>query len=52
MIVLVIPPVSDCFMPTLGVAQIAGYLKEANVDCKVYDIGAEINYKIYEKCFE
>lgn len=49
MIVLVIPPVSDCFMPTLGVAQIAGYLKEANVDCKVYDIGAEINYKIYEK---
>lgn len=47
MIVLVIPPVSDCFMPTLGVAQIAGYLKETNVEYKVYDIGAEINYKIY-----
>lgn len=46
MINLIIPPVSDCFMPTLGVAQIAGYLKSNSIKCKVYDASAELFYNL------
>lgn len=42
MVNLIIPPISDCFMPTLGVAQIAGYLKDSNVECRVFDASAEL----------
>lgn len=42
MLHFIIPPVSDCFMPTLGVCQIAGYLKENHISCKVYDASAEL----------
>ncbi len=49
MVVLIIPPVSDCFMPTLGVAQIAGYLEERNIDCNVFDMGAELNYSLFSE---
>ncbi len=48
MINLVIPPVSDCFMPTLGVAQIAGYLKSKGIECRVFDAGAELLYRIFK----
>lgn len=48
MINLIIPPISDCFMPTLGVAQIAGYLKNNKVNCRVFDAGAELLYKLYK----
>lgn len=47
MIFLVIPPVSDCFMPTLGVTQIAGFLKEKKVNCRVFDANAELTYNIF-----
>ena len=47
MIYLVIPPVADCFMPTLGVTQIAGYLKEEKVNCQVFDANAELTYNIF-----
>lgn len=47
MIELIIPPISDCFMPTLGVAQIAGYLYENNIDCMVYDASAELMFEIF-----
>lgn len=46
---LIIPPISDCFMPTLGVAQIAGYLKEKSVLYRVYDLNAELLKSLYEK---
>lgn len=46
MLGLVIPPVSDCFMPTLGAAQIESYLKENHIPCKLYDINAELNYYV------
>lgn len=49
MINLIIPPISDCFMPTLGVAQIAGYLKSNNVDCRVFDASAELLSILVEK---
>lgn len=51
MINLIIPPVSDCFMPTLGVAQIAGYLKDNGIACKTYDSSAELLH-ILLKCKE
>lgn len=47
-IYLVIPPVSDCFMPTLGVAQIAGYLKKNGINCKVCDASAELLHIIFD----
>lgn len=49
MVNLVIPPVSDCFMPTLGVAQIAGYLKKNNICCRVIDASAEFVYDLFLK---
>ena len=49
MIKLVIPPVSDCFMPTLGTAQIAGFLKENGIDCKVIDANAELLRGIFNE---
>ena len=27
---MIVPPMSDCFMPTLGAAQIVGFLKKEN----------------------
>ena len=42
MLSIIIPPVSDCFMPTLGAAQLAGYLKQKNIDTKLYDLSAEL----------
>lgn len=48
MIHLIIPPVSDCFMPTLGVAQIAGYLKDNGIACKAYDASAELMHILLE----
>lgn len=41
MISVIIPPVSDCFMPTLGAAQITAYLKQQGITTKLYDMGAE-----------
>lgn len=46
MVSLLIPPVSDCFMPTLGAAQIIGYLKSVEIPCKLYDINAELNLSV------
>lgn len=48
MIHLIIPPISDCFMPTLGVAQIAGYLKDNGIACKAYDASAELMHILLE----
>ena len=31
---IIIPPVSDCFMPTLGAAQLVSYLKENQLPAK------------------
>lgn len=42
MISIVIPPVSDCFMPTLGAAQIVGFLRQHGIRTKLYDLGAEL----------
>ena len=42
MLSVVIPPVSDCFMPTLGAAQISSYLKQRGIVAKLYDLGAEL----------
>ena len=42
MISIIIPPVSDCFMPTLGAAQIAAYLKQQGIATKLYDLSAEL----------
>lgn len=38
---LLIPPISDCFMPTLGVAQIAAYLKEKKISCVIHDLSID-----------
>ncbi len=35
-------------MPTLGVAQIAGYLKSNGIKCRVIDAGAEFLYGLFE----
>ena len=43
---MIIPPVSDCFMPTLGAAQIVGYLKSCDISCRLFDINAELNHAI------
>lgn len=48
MIYLIIPPVSDCFMPTLGATQIAGYLKEKRISFRLFDAGAELNYILHQ----
>lgn len=46
---------SDCFMPTLGAAQIVGFLKKENINCKLYDCSAELcdyllaNYDVENK---
>ncbi len=45
---LVIPPVSDCFMPTLGAAQIIGYLKDNSISCKMYDLGGQLNQSVLQ----
>lgn len=42
MMSLIIPPVSDCFMPTLGAAQLVGFLKQQGIQSKLYDLGAEL----------
>ena len=47
MINLIIPPVSDCFMPTLGAAQLAGYLKKNDIKCRLYDASAEFFYNLF-----
>lgn len=45
MFIMFIPPVSDCFMPTLGAAQILGYLRERNLKCNLCDLNIEfMNY--------
>ena len=41
MVRMIIPPVSDCFMPTLGAAQIVGYLKAHHIKAKLYDANQE-----------
>lgn len=47
MLNLIIPPISDCFMPTLGAAQLAGFLKSNNIACRVHDAGAELLYRLF-----
>lgn len=42
MISIIIPPVSDCFMPTLGAAQLAAYLKQQGIAAKLYDLSVEL----------
>ena len=42
MISIIIPPVSDCFMPTLGAAQLVAYLKQQGITTKLYDLSAEL----------
>lgn len=42
MMSLIIPPVSDCFMPTLGAAQLVGFLKQQGIQSKLYDLSAEL----------
>lgn len=42
MVSIIIPPVSDCFMPTLGAAQLAAYLKRQEIAAKLYDLSAEL----------
>ena len=42
MVSIIIPPVSDCFMPTLGAAQLTAYLKQQGVAAKLYDLSAEL----------
>lgn len=49
MIYLIIPPVSDCFMPTLGIAQIAGYLKSNGIVCRTVDSSAELLHILLEQ---
>lgn len=39
---IIIPPVSDCFMPTLGAAQIKAYLSQKAIPTKLYDLSAEL----------
>lgn len=46
MVYLIIPPISDCFMPTLGVAQIAGYLKSNHIACRTFDGSAELLHSL------
>ena len=48
MIRIIIPPISDCFMPTLGAAQIVGYLKAHNIKTKLYDANQELMYSIVD----
>lgn len=43
---IIIPPVSDCFMPTLGAAQLVSYLKENQLPAKLYDLSAELQQLI------
>ena len=45
---LVIPPVSDCFMPTLGAAQIIGFLKKNLIPCKMYDLSGQLNQSVLQ----
>lgn len=52
MVYLIIPPVSDCFMPTLGVAQIAGYLKRSHIACRTFDASAELLYGLLNQYAE
>ena len=42
MVSIIIPPVSDCFMPTLGAAQLTAYLKQQKIETKLYDLSAEL----------
>lgn len=42
MVSIIIPPVSDCFMPTLGAAQLVAYLKWQGIATKLYDLSAEL----------
>lgn len=42
MVSIIIPPVSDCFMPTLGAAQLVAYLKQRGIAAKLYDLSAEL----------
>lgn len=42
MVSIIIPPVSDCFMPTLGAAQLVAYLKQQGIAAKLYDLSAEL----------
>ena len=42
MVSIIIPPVSDCFMPTLGAAQLVAYLKQQGIATKLYDLSAEL----------
>lgn len=42
MVSIIIPPVSDCFMPTLGAAQLTAYLKQQGIASKLYDLSAEL----------
>lgn len=48
MIRIIIPPISDCFMPTLGAAQIVGYLKSHDIKAKLYDANQELMYGVVE----
>lgn len=42
MVNIVIPPVSDCFMPTLGSAQLVSYLRAHQLPATLYDLSAEL----------
>lgn len=52
MTAIVIPPVSDCFMPTLGAAQIVAYLRENYISTKLYDLSAELQQLILSRAEE
>ena len=46
-ICLVAPPQGDPFMPPLGIAALAAFLKEHMVECRLYDFGIEyLNYSL------
>lgn len=49
MVNIIIPPVSDCFMPTLGAAQILSYLKQQGIVAKLYDLSAELQTIILQQ---
>lgn len=51
MISFIIPPISDCFMPTLGVPQLIGYLMDKGIECRAYDISIEFIQKIQSRNF-
>lgn len=49
MVSIIIPPVSDCFMPPLGAAQLVAYLKQQGIVAKLYDLSAELQTVLLQK---